>query len=345
MLSQLRQQLLRTPLFYKILWANIAIVGAGAVGGTIITIWHVTTFPNDLHYPLIALFAAIGVVISIIVNQWVLRKALDPLDRLQAVVDAIRSGRSDVRVVLGDNSDERFDRLADAFNQMLEQLARDAQEMQQLSRQILQAQEEERHRLARELHDEAAQSLTSLLVYIRLLERAKNPEEAQRHVQELRRLTAAALEDVRRVAVDLRPTILDDLGLSAALEWRVDELNKQSGLHAVFTAEGMEQRLARTTELVLYRVGQEALSNVHRHAAASKVTVSLRRDGDCCILHVADNGVGFDPAAIERADGHGLGLLGMRERVAIVGGELEIISRPGAGAIITARVPWSVQEG
>jgi len=345
MLSQLRQQLLRTPLFYKILWANIAIVGAGAVGGTIITIWHVTTFPNDLHYPLIALFAAIGVVISIIVNQWVLRKALDPLDRLQAVVDAIRSGRSDVRVVLGDNSDERFDRLADAFNQMLEQLARDAQEMQQLSRQILQAQEEERHRLARELHDEAAQSLTSLLVYIRLLERAKNPEEAQRHVQELRRLTAAALEDVRRVAVDLRPTILDDLGLSAALEWRVDELNKQSGLHAVFTAEGMEQRLARTTELVLYRVGQEALSNVHRHAAASKVTVSLRRDGDCCILHVAYNGVGFDPAAIERADGHGLGLLGMRERVAIVGGELEIISRPGAGAIITARVPWSVQEG
>lgn len=345
MLSQLRQQLLRTPLFYKILWANIAIVGAGAVGGTIITIWHVTTFPNDLHYPLIALFAAIGVVISIIVNQWVLRKALDPLDRLQAVVDAIRSGRSDVRVVLGDNSDERFDRLADAFNQMLEQLARDAQEMQQLSRQILQAQEEERHRLARELHDEAAQSLTSLLVYIRLLERAKNPEEAQRHVQELRRLTAAALEDVRRVAVDLRPTILDDLGLSAALEWRVDELNKQSGLHAVFTAEGMEQRLARTTELVLYRVGQEALSNVHRHAAASKVTVSLRRDGDFCILHVADNGVGFDPAAIERADGHGLGLLGMRERVAIVGGELEIISRPGAGAIITARVPWSVQEG
>ncbi len=343
--ERIRRRLLRTPLFYKILWANIAIVGVGAVGGTLITIWHVTTFPDDLHYPLIAIFAGIGVLISIVVNQWVLRKALDPLDRLQAAVDAIRNGRSDVRVVLGDNSDERFDRLADAFNQMLEQLARDAQEMQQLSRQILQAQEEERYRLARELHDEAAQSLTSLLVYIRLLERAKNPEEAQRHVQELRRLTARALEDVRRVAVDLRPTILDDLGLTAALEWRVDELKKQNDLHAVFTAEGMEQRLARPTELVLYRIGQEALSNVQRHAFASAVKVSLQHVGDRCILQVADNGVGFDPAATDRADGHGLGLLGMRERVAIVGGELEIVSQPGAGTTITARVPWSHQEG
>ncbi len=345
MLAQIRQRLLRIPLFYKILWANIAIVGVGAVGGTIITIWHVVTFPNDLHYPLIAIFAGIGVLISIVVNQWVLRRALDPLDRLQVAVDAVRSGRSDVRVVLGDNSDERFDRLADAFNQMIEQLAHDAQEMQQLSRQILQAQEEERYRLARELHDEAAQSLTSLLVYIRLLERAQNPEEAQRHVQELRRLTASALEDVRRVAVDLRPTILDDLGLSAALEWRVDELNKQNGIHATFGADGMEQRLARTTELVLYRVGQEALSNVHRHASASAVKVTLQRVGDRCVLQVADNGVGFDSSAAERGDGHGLGLLGMRERVAIVGGELEIASQPGAGTTITARVPWSVQEG
>jgi two-component system sensor histidine kinase UhpB len=170
-------------------------------------------------------------------DQWVLRKALDPLDRLQAAVDAICAGKPDIRAQIGDNSDERFDRLTDAFNQMLEQLAQDAREMQQLSRQILQAQEDERYRLARELHDEAAQSLTSLLVYIRLLERAKDTVEAQAHVRELRELTACALSDVRRVALDLRPTILDDSGLAAALEWRVDEFNMRSGLKALVNAD------------------------------------------------------------------------------------------------------------
>ncbi len=339
-ISSIRRRLLRTPLFYKILWANIAIVGVGAVGGTIITIWHVTSFPDVVHYELIALFAGVGVAISFFVNQWVLRKALDPLDRLQAAVDAIRSGKIDVRVALGEVSDERFDRLAGAFNQMLEQLAHDAHALQQISHQILQAQEEERYRLARELHDEAAQSLTTLLVYIRLLERAKNPDEAQRHVQELRELTVRALEDVRRVAVDLRPTILDDLGLVAALEWRVDELNKQNGVHAAIASEGMDRRLPRAAELVLYRVGQEALSNVHRHAGASEVKVTLRRDGDLCVLQVADNGAGFDPALVEQYDGHGLGLVGMRERIAMIGGELEVKSQPGAGAQITAQIPW-----
>ncbi len=339
MIARIRRRLLRTPLFYKILWANVAIVGLGAVGGTMITIWHVISFPDDIHYELIALFAGVGMAISFFVNQWVLRKALDPLDRLQAAVDAIRRGATDVRVQLGDNSDERFDRLGDTFNQMLEQLAQRTREMKQLSRQILQAQEDERYRLARELHDEAAQSLTSLLVHIRLLERANNPAEAQRRVQELRDLTARALEDVRRVALDLRPTILDDLGLAAALEWRVDEFNKQDGIRAAIAVSGLERRLPRETELVLYRVGQEALSNVNRHAGASEVKVSLHREGKLCVLQVADNGVGFDPAQVDRRDGRGLGLVGMRERVAMVGGELEVTSRPGSGTNILARVP------
>ena len=345
MISRIRRRLLRTPLFYKILWANIAIVGLGAVGGTMITIWHVTSFPNGVHYELIAFFAGAGVLISVIVNQWVLRKALDPLDRLQAAVDAIRTGQPDVRVTLGENSDERFDRLADTFNLMLEQLAQDAREMQQLSRQILQAQEDERYRLARELHDEAAQSLTSLLVHIRLLERANNPTEAQRHVQELRELTARALEDVRRVALDLRPTILDDLGLAAALEWRIDEFKKHDGIRASISIDGLDRRLPRDAELVLYRVGQEAISNINQHAVATEVQVVLRREDDICILQVRDDGIGFDPAhAIPRA-GHGLGLVGMRERIAMIGGELEVISRPGAGTQITARVPWTNGKG
>lgn len=337
--DSLRRRLLRLPLFYKILFANLAIVGLGAIAGTAITIWHVLAFPQDLHYELIVLFAAAGVVISFLVNNWVLKRALDPLDRLQNAVDDVRRGAPGVRVALGEVSDERFDRLAGTFNEMLGQLEQYTHEMQNLSRRILQAQEEERHRLARELHDEAAQALTSLLVRLRLLERAHTPEEAQKRVQELRELTAAALEDVRRVALDLRPTILDDLGLAPALEWRVDEVNKEGGIHATISVDGFDQRLPREVELALYRVGQEALTNAGRHAHAGRVHVALERADGCITLLVEDDGTGFELNSVRPDKGHGLGMLGMRERMAIIGGELEIASAPGLGTAIRARVP------
>jgi two-component system sensor histidine kinase UhpB len=339
-LAALRRSLLRTPLFYKILLANLAVVTLGAIAGTVVTVWHVTTFPQDLHLQLIAIFAAAGLLISFAVNSWVLKQALDPLDRLQGAVDAVRGGAGSVRVTLTDNSDERFDRLAGTFNQMLDQLERDAVEMQQLSRQIIQAQEEERYRLARELHDEAAQALTSLLVHLRLLERAHEPAEAQKRVQELRDLTAGALEDVRRVALDLRPTILDDLGLGAALEWRIDELNKHGGSSAAVTISGLESRLPPDVALALYRVAQEALSNASRHAQAATIAVMLAGSPRQVTLEICDDGVGFDPSA-PAADNthHGLGLLGMRERMRMIGGELAIYSAPGQGTRITARAP------
>jgi two-component system, NarL family, sensor histidine kinase UhpB len=340
--ASLRRALLRTPLFYKILFANLAIVTLGAIAGTIVTVWHVTAFPEGLHLELIVLFAAAGLAISFFVNSWVLKRALDPLDRLQLAVDDVRSGAANTRVRLGDNSDERFDRLAGTFNQMLDQLERDAEEMQQLSRQILRAQEDERFRLARELHDEAAQALTSLLVHLRLLERAHDPTEAQKRVQELRELTAHALEDVRRVALDLRPTILDDLGLGSALEWRVDELNKRAGMSAKVTVVGLEERLASDVALALYRVAQESLSNASRHAKAQHVEVTLTRLPSQIVLEVTDDGVGFNPTAAPAEDGHrGLGLLGMRERMRMIGGELTIVSAPGRGTQVRAQAPIS----
>lgn len=338
-LQRARRTLLRTPLLQKILFANSAIVVFGAVAGTTITIWHVQTYPQDIHYELIALFMIAGIVISFAVNNWVLKRALTPLDRLQRGVDAVREGDHQVHVDPGPFSDERFDRLADTFNLMLVQLEENATRLQQLPRQIIQAQETERHRLARDLHDEAAQALTSLLVHLRLLERAHTPEEAQSRVQELRQLTAQALEEVRRVALDLRPTILDDLGLGPALAWRVDELNKIEGMAATIQISGLDERLPREVELVLYRVGQEALSNITRHAAAKTVTVELGCQGRQITLAVKDDGRGFDPAHPVCAEGHGLGLLGMRERLAMIGGDLEIQSTVGQGSTLIARVP------
>ena len=337
----------RIPLIYKILIANSAIVALGAVAGTVITVWHVRQYPDDVHFELIALFAGVGIVISFLVNNWVLKRALAPLDQLQDAVDEVRQGHTDVQVVVGASSDERFARLAETFNQMLARLEEDARQMQQLSRQILQAQEEERHRLAHELHDEAAQALTLLLVRLRLLERAHTPDEAQQRVQELRALTAQALENVRRVALDLRPTILDDLGLAPALEWRVDEFNKDATTQATMEVRGIEGRLPRDIELIFYRIGQESLTNVARHADATQVHVRLIRENGTLALEVVDDGCGFDPqqvreqgqAQTEASRRLGLGLLGMRERMGIIRGELQIDSAPGQGTRITARAP------
>ena len=222
---------------------------------------------------------------------------------------------------------------------MLTQLEENARQMQQLSRQILQAQEAERLRLARELHDEAAQALTSLIVHLRLLERAKNPTEAQQMVVELRELTARALDDVRRVSLDLRPTILDDLGLGPALEWRIDEFNRLDEVSADLSIRGLGYRLPPDMELVFYRTGQEALSNIAKHSHASWVSVRLWTDEQRVHLEIEDNGCGFDPTVPVSASGAGLGLLGMRERLGMIGGDLSIDSAPGRGCTISASAP------
>lgn len=336
--SGLLRRLLRIPLFYKILLGNSLIVSVGAVAGTVVTVWHVRRYPEDLHLWLIGVYAVVGLIVSFLVNNWILRLALKPLDRLQEGVDAVRQGRSDILVRDKGPSDERFDRLIETFNQMVAQQHADARRLQLLSHRILQAQEEERQRVARELHDEAAQALTSLLVHLRLLERAYTPEQAQQRVHELRELTAQALEEVRRVALDLRPKILDDLGLIAALAWRVDEFNAAEGARATLRIEGVNARLPRTVELVFYRVAQEALNNAARHAEAATVTLTLARRDDVLSLEIVDDGKGFDPAEklnskFDASIQHtgGLGLTGIQERMSMIGGVGEIESAPGEG--------------
>lgn len=334
-----RERLLRLPLIYKILLANSAIVALGAVAGTVITVWHVQTYPHDIHYELIVFFASAGVTLSFLVNLLALRLALTPLDRLQAGVAAVGRGNLSVRVDPGALSDERFDRLITTFNHMVGRLDEDAQQLHRLSGEILQAQEEERRRVARELHDEAAQALTSLLVRLRLLERSPNPEEARQHVQNLRKLTAQALEEVRRVALELRPTILDDLGLVAALGWRVDEFNSASLTQASLEIVGIDERLPGPIELAFYRVAQEALNNIARHAHAQTASVTLKREGDWLSLEIQDDGVGFDGATPRSGARHGLGLVGMRERLTVLGGDLVIETAAGQGTRIVARAP------
>jgi signal transduction histidine kinase len=209
---------------------------------------------------------------------------------------------------------------------------------QQLSSQILGAHEAERKRIARELHDDTGQALTSILVRLRLLERTVQDEDIRRSIAELRELTSNALDAVRRMAVDLRPAALDDLGLVPALRSYADRFSRHWGVEVEFTAEGLQRRLPASVELVLYRVVQEALANVAKHSGAKRAYVSLVRRNNVVTAKVRDDGQGFDEQAVQKAGG-GLGLFGMRERLALVGGSLIIDTMPGSGTLVTARVP------
>jgi signal transduction histidine kinase len=221
------------------------------------------------------------------------------------------------------------DRAAIAVD-LSEQVNRDA------VRRVVEAQELERARLARELHDETGQALTSILLGLKPLEQTAGSDEARASVASVRALVVSTLQDVRRLAVELRPTALDDFGLVPAVERLTDTFRDQSGLQVDLEAQLGEGRLPNEAETTLYRVIQEALTNIVKHANAGRVSILLQRKSGGVVAVVEDDGVGFDPAAT-RADA--LGLAGMRERVALVGGRLQVESASGAGTTLVAEVP------
>jgi len=202
-------------------------------------------------------------------------------------------------------------------------------------RRVVEAQELERARLARELHDETGQALTSILLGLRSLENRLDSEEGRAAAAELRALVVSTLQDVRRLAVELRPSALDDFGLVAAIERLTETFAAGSGIAVDLEARLGDERLPGEIETALYRLVQEALTNVLKHAGAERVRVLLARDKDGVTAVVEDDGSGFD----EAGRNGGLGLTGMRERLNIVGGRLTIDSSSGRGTTLLAEVP------
>jgi signal transduction histidine kinase len=230
-------------------------------------------------------------------------------------------------------------RLAEAFAmraavavELSQRVARDA------VRRVVQAQELERSRLARELHDETGQALTSILLGLKPLEEALSEHPARAALVELREHVVNALQDVRRLAVELRPAVLDDYGLVPALERLIDAFGEQSKVRVDFHSALGETRLPSEVETALYRVVQESLTNIVKHANATRISVTLARRETGVAAVIEDDGAGFEPRTVREG---GVGLLGMRERLALIDGRLEIESRPGAGTTIVAEVPVS----
>jgi signal transduction histidine kinase len=202
-------------------------------------------------------------------------------------------------------------------------------------RRILEAQELERRRLALELHDETGQALTSVLLGLRAVEETVN-EDVHSALADVRELVVGALQDVRRLAVELRPKVLDDFGLVPALERLTNGFTDQTGIVVELEPRLPAARLPSEIETALYRIVQEALTNIVKHAQATKVSVVLTRAGDSVKMVVEDDGRGFSRG---ESSGEGLGLVGMRERIALVNGRLDIESSPGAGTTLVAEVP------
>jgi two-component system, NarL family, sensor histidine kinase DevS len=203
-------------------------------------------------------------------------------------------------------------------------------------RRVVEAQELERRRLARELHDETGQALTSILLGLKALEERTADPASRAATEDLRELVVSTLQDVRRLAVELRPSALDDFGLVAALERLTASFTEQTGISVDFQTALADERLPEEVETALYRIVQESLTNVVKHARARRVSILLARKGGTVKAVVEDDGQGFD--TVEQT-GDGYGLVGMRERLALLGGRLEVESGRDGGTTIAAEVP------
>ena len=217
------------------------------------------------------------------------------------------------------------------------EISRARAELQQLSARLVEAQENERRSISRELHDEVGQSLTGVLVEMAnlsaLIRTAERDEVAAKAV-EIKRLMEASIGVVRNMALLLRPSMLDDLGLAPALQWQAREVSKRTGIAVKVTADEIPEELSEEHKTCVYRVMQEALHNVVQHAGARSVRVTVRQQNDRLLLSIEDDGKGFDPR-VEK----GMGLLGMEERVSYLGGSFAVESEPGRGTTLRVVLP------
>jgi two-component system, NarL family, sensor histidine kinase UhpB len=313
------------PLFWRVLAVNVLLVTAAAVTTVAVLPERFSSLAEDE-----AAILGLALIATLVANTLLLRRALAPLQRLTTLlrdVDPLSQGR---RLEVPRAPSEAAD-LARAYNEMLDHLERERHES---TRRAVAAQESERLRVAQELHDEVGQTLTGVLLQLARLQREAPPALADQvtHTSETAR---ASLEDIRRIAQRLRPEALDDLGLAGALDVLCTRVAEQSGLAIAERLDEDPPPLAPETELTIYRIAQEALTNVVRHADARRATLTLRRTRERLSLVITDDGRGLPSATVA----HTGGLRGMRERAALIGAALALESEPGAGTTVRLELP------
>jgi signal transduction histidine kinase len=328
--------LLGVPLAWKLVGKNVVV---GVVTALAVIALH------DAGAGALGLVAVVSaaVAISLGASFAIVRVALRPLDTLEATADRVWRGDFGARVPGSLLADPDLSRLGHTLNLLLDGIERDRGRMRRLAAQIVAAQDEERSRVARELHDSVAQTLAALVMQLGAAGRAADDPATARQFALVRDIAGDALEEVRLLSHTVYPRVLDDLGLQAALEWLARQTHEAEGLTVSVRAGDVPADLPAAHASALYRVAQESLRNAVRHAQAHEVRLELSREGRAISLTVTDDGRGFDVA---EAEGRrpGMGLFAMRERVALVDGVLEIESAPGSGTRVRASVPLTVGQ-
>lgn len=326
---------LSVPLLVKLVGANLFV---GIVLATVVVHQAAGAIQQRL---LMILCATLGV--SMLVNVLLVALALRPLRTIERSADSVWRGNFDARVPPSALADRDMARLGSTLNLLLDSLVRERRRMHELAAQVIDAQDAERARIARELHDSTAQTLTGVTLQLSAAAREYEGVADLGRLELARELAQNALEEVRQLARSVYPRVLDDLGLPAALEWLSRQAHEEIGLTAVMSIDVNDVAFPPTIASTLYRVAQEALRNVQRHSGASNVQISLYLDGSDAVLEVTDDGEGFDLGDAERRR-PGMGLFAMRERIGLVGGEATIDSAPGMGTMVRARVPLEQPE-
>jgi two-component system sensor histidine kinase UhpB len=278
----------------------------------------------------VVLVVAVGLVV--VLNLFLLRRVVRPVQQLTALARTVDLTDPRPPVLDAEPSSEAGE-LALTFSGML---ARLRAERREATGRVLAGQEAERLRIAQELHDQVGQELTAALLLLSRLE-SRAPEELHSAVLETQNAVRASLEDVRRIAIELRPEALDDLGLESALAVLCDRFAERSGLDVSCRIDAELPVLSPDAELVIYRVAQEALTNVARHSGSNRAELSLHQDRGGVMLNVRDQGRG-----IGTGQAAGSGIRGMRERAALVDAELEILDHPDGGCEVRLQVPLEV---
>ncbi|HEY6395818.1 MAG TPA: sensor histidine kinase [Solirubrobacteraceae bacterium] len=310
-------------LLWRVFAANtvVCVAAFALLAWTPVTVHRVAT-PSEL------LLLGIGLVVMLGVDLVLLRRVFGPLRRLAAVMGTVDPRQPGRRAPASSTSGREVVALAEALNSMLDRLE---DERRESGRRALAAQEGERARIARELHDEVGQTLTA--VALRAERAAQHDPLQSEALTEIAETVLRSLEDVHRIGRELRPEALDDLGLVNALIALCSRLGRQSGVRVRRELDGQLPTLSDDVELVIYRVAQEALTNALRHAQASEITVSLTLGAGAVVLHVRDDGRGLSDRKREG------GLTGMRERAMLIDATLEVRSEEGRGTDVVLTVP------
>ena len=317
----------RGTLLTQVLVVNLLLIAAAVIAASI-----ASNPDNSLRDSAsIGLVLGFALAATVAINIWLLSRRFEPLERLATQMeDADLSKPASASLVVETRGSQEVLSLERSFHEMLERLEA---ERRSAASAALNAQEKERARVARDLHDEVNQALTGLLLRLEALRRGTDDPAISAELAETSALASRAMRELLDLARRLRPTTLDDLGLKAALATLVEEVDRRRGIAAGFEAEGDLGHCPEEVQLVTYRVAQEAVTNVIQHAQAEHMRVRLIGDGETLELRISDDGVGYGGGR----DHDRLGIAGMRERALLCGGELTVESEPGSGTRVTLR--------